>query len=271
MQPFVKPKYIDWIIKESDVVFEDDIPLECYQITYDMKEETVLDEWATHIRRHYITDSDLVDSITRLETDEKTYLKENVIPQKEQPQGPSTISAEIAEILLYDLFEYILRYTAFRGRHWDKPTPTSPIQGTDVFAAKIANENKASIKDELCIIEVKSTLTKNDYEILENAKRHSDKDTLRYSVSLDFLRKKYRDKNENLLMRLVERFQQKANLPYISKYIAAGVISRKDIQGKKIIGIKGKDLEIKFSNQMFLIHGENLMNLAYEIYKRITK
>jgi len=78
-----------------------------------------------------------------------------VIPQKEQTGGPTAISAEIAEILLYDLFEYILHYTAFRGRHWDKATPTSMIQGTDVFAAKIKNKNAITTEDDLCIIEVR--------------------------------------------------------------------------------------------------------------------
>jgi len=271
MQTFIKPKHIDWIIKEPNVVFEDDIPIECYQITYDVKNDTILDEWATHIRRHYITDNDLAETIDKLGVEEKAYLKEYVIPQKEQDRGPTTISAEIAEILLYDLFEYILHATAFRGRHWDKATPTSMIQGTDVFAAKMKNKNMASPEDELCIIEVKATLTKDDYEILRDAKKHSDKDTFRYSISLDFLRKKYKDKHEELLMNLVERFQKKVNSQYIQTFIAAGVISRKDIENKKIIGIKGEDLKIGMQNQIFLIHGEKLMDLAYNIYGRITK
>lgn len=271
MNEFYRPQYIDWIIKEDGVLFEDGKSLECYRVSYDITNEEFLDNWATHLRKHYITDLDLSDAISELGYDEKEYLKKFVIPQKEQPRGPQTIACEIAEILLYDIFEHILNYVSLRGRHWNKPTSTSPIQGSDVLAVKIVKEGEASNKDELCVIEVKATLTNDDYNILKTAKEHSDKDSLRYSASLNFLRQQYRKQGYVSMANIVARFQQKGNLPYVQKFVAAGVISRKTIEGNRINGVNGSDIGIRFPNQIFLIHGESLMNLAYEVYGRITK
>ncbi len=53
-----RPQYINWIVKEEGVVFEDLQPLNCYRLSY-VIDNTVLDEWAMHIRRHYVSDSEL--------------------------------------------------------------------------------------------------------------------------------------------------------------------------------------------------------------------
>lgn len=275
---FTKPKYIKWIIHEKGTIFEDGVPLECYKISHDITDEDVLDDWAIHIRRHYRTDEELQDAVTTLGISDSEYLKSIVIPQKGQNWGSQTISAEIAEILLYDLFEYILDYIALRGRHWNKPTPTSPVPGSDVMVVKVSKNGKPSASDELCIIEVKAKLTPEttktkdeNYKALISAKKDSDKDSLRYSVSLDFMRYKYKDKGETFLMNVVERFQQKVKFPYTQKFIGAGVISKGNIENGIVVGIKGADLKITISNQVFLIHGEKLMDVANEVYRRIIK
>lgn len=275
---FTKPQYIDWIIKENGIVFEDGVPLECYKVSFDLANDSVLDDYATHVRRHYKTDEDLADSMESLKISEREYLKDNVIPQKSQAWGSQTIAAEFCEIMLYDLFEHILDYTALRGRHWDKPTPASPIQGSDVMAFKISKSGKSSPSDELCIIEVKAKLsperpsTKDEnYKALASAKMDSDTDSLRYSVSLDFMRSKYKAKGEYFLKSVVARFQQKATYPYVQKFVAAAVISREKIEKNIIVGINGEDLKITASDQVFLIHGEKLMDLANAVYERIIK
>ena len=48
-----KPQYIDWIVEENGIVIKDDIPLKCYKIDY-KDDESILDDWALHIRRNYI-------------------------------------------------------------------------------------------------------------------------------------------------------------------------------------------------------------------------
>ena len=60
-----RPQYVDWIIEEEGVVFEDQIPLHCYRLSYEI-DDTILDDWALHIRRHYISDDELEEDIALL-------------------------------------------------------------------------------------------------------------------------------------------------------------------------------------------------------------
>ena len=168
------------------------------------------------------------------------------------------------------MIEYILNYTSLRGRHWNKPTPTSPIQGSDILAAKMLKETP-SPDDELVVIEVKASLSTCDYNKLVEAKQDSEDDTFRHSISLNFMRIKYLEAHEDLLMRIAERFQQKANSPYKIRYGAAAIISQKEIENNTVKGINGVDLNIRINDQIFLIHGDRLMDLAYNLYERIIK
>ena len=53
-----KPKYLHWIIEEAGVLENNTIPIQCYRIEYNNDPE-ILDDWALHIRRHYISDEEL--------------------------------------------------------------------------------------------------------------------------------------------------------------------------------------------------------------------
>lgn len=53
-----RPQYINWIVREDGVVFEDQQSLNCYMLSY-VIDNAVIDDWALHIRRHYIPDSEL--------------------------------------------------------------------------------------------------------------------------------------------------------------------------------------------------------------------
>lgn len=270
MQKFSKPQYINWIIKENGIVFEDNVPLNSYRIDYDNTREDVLNEWAEHIRKHYISDELLEKSVSSLHLTKKEYLSLYCIPQKCHTRGPSTISTEWAEILVYDLIEYILNYIALRGRHWNKATPTAPVQGSDVLGAKMTKATPSS-DDELFVIEVKASLSKCDYSKLIKAKKDSDNDTFRHAISLNFMRIKYLEAHEDFLMSVAERFQQKANSPFKVRYGAVAIVTQKEIENNTIAGINGLDLNIRIDNEIFLIHGDKLMDLAYNIYERIIK
>lgn len=70
-----RPNYIEWIIEEQGVVFNDGIPLNSYKITYDISDEETLNQWALHIRRHYIQDNELEESLKDLPCSKEEYLK----------------------------------------------------------------------------------------------------------------------------------------------------------------------------------------------------
>lgn len=264
-----KPRYIDWIVKEDGIVFDDGLPLECYLIDY-VKDESVYDEWAQHIRRHYEDDESLAKSLIDTEMEIGKYLRTYVVPQKKDALGPTSRANDITEILVSDLFEFILDYTVLRGKQENRSGKSQSEHGTDILALKVKNKEKPSSDDELCAIEVKAGLSSKDYTPIINAKIDSDKyDSLRYSHTLNYFRKKYRDKSMVELAKIVARFQKKSEVSYKKTYIGVGVVSRKEIEGKVVADVKGADLKLTANNKVFLVHGKSLMDLTHEIYGRI--
>lgn len=57
-----RPQYVNWIVLEDGVVFEDQQLLNCYKLSY-VIDDAILDDWALHIRRHYVLDDELVKDL----------------------------------------------------------------------------------------------------------------------------------------------------------------------------------------------------------------
>ena len=53
-----RPQYVNWIVREDGVVFEDQQPLNCYRLSY-VRDDAILDDWALHIRKQYVPDGEL--------------------------------------------------------------------------------------------------------------------------------------------------------------------------------------------------------------------
>lgn len=104
-----RPLYINWIVDEEGITFEDGKPLKCYKLSYE-NDEKVFDDWALHIRKHYIEDDELIEDSTITGLSIEDYLREYIIPQKQDKFGPTARSNDISEILFSDLFEFVLNY-----------------------------------------------------------------------------------------------------------------------------------------------------------------
>ena len=104
-----RPQYLNWIVKEDGVVFEDQQPLNCYRLSYEIDED-ILSDWALHIRRHYVPDDELEEDAFLNELTVEEYLRQYIIPQKGENFGPTARSNDISEILFADLFEFVLNY-----------------------------------------------------------------------------------------------------------------------------------------------------------------
>lgn len=76
-----RPQYISWIVREDGVVFEDQQPLNCYRLSYAI-DDAILDDWALHIRRHYVPDDELEEDAALNKLTIEEYLRQYVIPQK---------------------------------------------------------------------------------------------------------------------------------------------------------------------------------------------
>ena len=268
MQP---PKYINWITEESGVVLEDGTPLVCYTLDYKL-DDCVFDEWALHLRKHYITDSELDESVSVNGLSIKQYLKEYVIPQKSDEFGPSSRSNDITEILVSDLLEFVFSYKVPRCKQQNRSGKTQSEHGTDIIAYKFyKNDKTPSKKDKLIAAEVKAKLTSTDADAIIDAATDSKKDEHRFAHTLDYYRKKLRSLGNTFEANEVARFQQKTENDYKITLLGAAVSSQTDIPGKVIMGITGEQLCLKNNQKIFYIHGKKLMDLAHIVYERCVK
>lgn len=274
-----KPSYLKWIIEEKDVVLNNGEVITCFKLDY-LDDDSVLDEWALHIRQHYISDSELENSCKELEMSPSEYLKSMVIPQKEDPFSGAARSNGISEILFSDLMAFIYGLEVPRCRFDNMSGKTVSEHGADVIGYRFFNDNKCpNNKDRLVTVEVKSGLTEKNADVIERAVIDANKDEYRYAQSLDYMRKKLARMGKISEARDIIRFLKKSVCDYKIEHYAGGISSLKDIpignfEGKEfkvIPEIDGTELRLKGKASIYFIHGERLMELAHKIYDRCIK
>lgn len=276
-----QPKYLKWLVEEKNVIFDNGKTLFCYQIDYHEQEE-ILEDWAIHIRRHYISDEELKEECKALNLSVEDYLKEYIIPQKKEPMGGTSRSNTISEILFSDLLQFIYNYEVPRFRQYNMSGKTLSEHGTDIIGYKFHNsDKKPSEKDKLMAVEVKAQLTSKSTNPIEDALLDSIKDEYRVSITLNYMRRKLKMLGQISEADDVLRFQKKTKDGYNYKliYIGAGIssldiIPKKNVNGKTmrvIPDIEGDKLKIKTETAIFYVHGKKLMELTHEVYERCKK
>ena len=128
-----RPQYVNWIVREDGVVFEDQQPLNCYRLSY-VRDDAILDDWALHIRKQYVPDGELEEDAALNKLTVEEYLRQYIIPQKGEPFGPTARSNDISEILFADLFEFILNYEVPRCKQHNRSGKNESEHGTDIIA-----------------------------------------------------------------------------------------------------------------------------------------
>ena len=183
-----RPLYINWLVNEEGVTFEDGVALKCYKLSYET-DEAVFDDWALHIRKHYVEDDELTDDSVATGLSIEDYLRKYIVPQKQEKLGPTARSNDISEILFADLFEFVLHYEVPRCKQYNRSGKNESEHGTDIIAYKFHSKEKTPAKeDELIAIEVKARLSSKEIckTIVLLSKTQC---TIRYcldSVSLNF-------------------------------------------------------------------------------------
>ena len=263
-----QPKYVNWFVKEENVVLEDGIPVICYLLDYKIDED-VFREWALHIRRHYESDKELKKSLIDTGMTPENYLRSHVIPQKDDTMGASSRSTDFTEIMISDLIEFIHGFNVPRCKQLNRSGKTQSEHGTDILAYKFYKPDKTSNKkDELLVIEVKAGLSSDNYTPIIDAVATFHTDEVRHTHTLNYYRKKLRFLKKYKQAKEVSRFQKKSEYNYLITYISSAIISRIVIPDNIIVGIRGEDLRLHKNNKIFLVHGRKLMDLAHTIYER---
>jgi hypothetical protein len=267
-----KPQYLRWLIAEEGITFSDGMPLTCYRIEYNTDED-ILNDWAIHIRKHYINDNDLADGSQCWDMSIEEYLRTFIIPQRNEHFGPTARSSDLSEILFADLLEFILGYTVPRCKQYGRSGKNNSEHGTDVIGYRFQNQNKQPSKaDELITVEVKAMLSKdNPADAIASSASDSAKDEQRFAHTLDYYRKKLRFLGKKEESEEIARFMQKTERNYILSHIAGAMASQESLSGNVLVGIAGEDLSISVNTSVFYIHGKQLMNLVHNVYERCIK
>lgn len=271
-----RPKYIDWLLEEENVILEDEKIINCYKLDY-KSDSLILDEWAKHIRTHYATDEDIEEGSIINGISIEEYLREYIIPQKTDEMGGTARANAWSEIIFSDLLQFLLGYCVPRCRLYNMSGKTVSEHGTDVIGYKFYNADKEPhINDELVSMEVKAVLSQAKIEVVSSAVAGSKKDEDRISRSLDYYRKKLKMMGKKDEAEDIKRFQLVTVREYQTKLLAAGVTSIEELDAKNVegiemkvlVGIRGDNLEIATGENIFFIHGKRLMDLVHEIFER---
>lgn len=236
-----RPSYLTWLIEENGVALDNGEPIKCYKLDY-ADDEEIIDAWAVHIRRHYISDKELAESCDDLEMTPEEYLKQNVIPQKGEDRMAGTARSNgISEILFSDLLEFVYDLEVPRCRMDNMSGKTVSEHGTDVIGYKFSNpDKKPDVKDRLVTLEVKAGLTQTNAEVIEKAVEDAKKDEYRLAQSLDYMRKKLKRMNKQDEAKDILRFQKKNKFDYKVENYAAGMSSLEEIPEKVVDETKAK-------------------------------
>ena len=192
-----------------------------------------------------------------------------VIPQKEDGLGATARSADITEILISDLLEFVHHYSVPRYKLKNRSGKNNSQQGTDVIAYKYKNKDKTpNDKDELVAAEVKATLSNSEYTPIKNAIIHSRKDEHRLARSVDYCRKRLKELRKTEEAEEVKRFLFKPDNNYRIIYIPAGISSCENVDDVIELDFSGEELEIRKNEFIFYVHGKKLMELTHNIYER---
>jgi hypothetical protein len=202
-------------------------------------------------------------------------------PNKDTFPGPSIRAGDFGEILVADYLQWVLHCWVPRVRWSSKMIRNESPKGCDIIGFQFeTNYDERSNKDVLWIIESKTKFSQSKTNRLQSAINDSAKDPIRIGESLNYLKNRLFDREKNVDVKKVERFQNPVDSPFKEIFGAVAIISEECFDIKEIsesdctklpIGTKLTDYisHPKIDSLLLLvIKGEKMMDLVNELYKR---
>lgn len=223
--------------------------------------------WAWHFRQHYCSDAEIDGlregtGLTRTE-----YLVQLVFPDSTVPPGPSIRSGDFAELLISDYVENVLGYWVPRGKYAEKASRDESAKGVDILGFRVHGA-AADPTDEFLTFEVKAQLSGGAYSgALQNAVTDSAKDYIRSAMTLNATKRRLIRANERDRALVVERFQNKADRPFVFKCGAAAVLSGAAYDEPSLRNVQAAAHTNLANLQLLVVKGEDLMTLVRSIYQ----
>lgn len=248
--------------------------VQIYRLNSEIVDEDSLNKWALGLRNNYVEENLLESLVQGTGLTTKEFLEKNVIPNYNRALGPTTMSGEFGEILVYDYINFVQKYYVTRTRYLDKVNPNTAISGSDVIGYKVENVNMPSESDQLFVGEVKTRSSKSGNrdklckKTVSDAINDSNKDRVRIGESLNAEKRRliYRSRRDEV--KIVERFQNNTDHPYITDFYAIAVLDSALYSDQAVVDVvNGMHKEIG-STKILIIHSNELMLFLKDLYRR---
>lgn len=233
------------------------------------RDDACLSEWATRFRQCYCPDGQL--DLLREGTDKTRaqYLLELVFPDQTKAPGPGVRSGDFAELLIADFVEFLLGYWVPRDKYAEKGSRNESVKGVDIVGFKWRDEDQHHPDDEMLTFEVKAQLRGDKYDKrLQVAVDDSAKDYLRAAETLAAMKRRFLNKEDRGAMKVVQRFQNAADRPYLLLSGAAAVLSDDAFDPAGLSTTSTAQHNNARGLQLVVVRGKGLMDLAHALYQR---
>lgn len=271
--------HIEWLVNTGNSLKTvDGKDVEIWELRH-KNDNNVLSAWAKHFRNHYCLDTDI--DFMRGKLSRTDYLNKIKFPSKTSNLGPGIRAGDFGEILVADYLQWILNLWVPRVRWGSKIIRDESPKGSDVIGFRFHNEDEASSEDVLAVFETKTKFSRGTGSgRLQDAINDSAKDHIRIDESLNYIKQKLFEQKDLRKIKVIDRFQNPVDLPYLESYGAVAVFSEEYFQANEItsadtekVSKSGKStVYVPHPNRdqliLLVIKGPDMMALVHELYKR---
>lgn len=261
-------EHVRWLVDTGEKLTLDNGKFVDVWVLRHEADDDVLSAWAMHLRNHYCLDDEIDFYRRGLGLSRADYLNNIKLPDSAEAPGPSIRAGDFSEILVSDYLQFILDYWVPRTRYGDKTVRNESTKGSDVIGFKIIEEEQDSLEDTLAIFEAKAKFSGRPQNRLQDAVKDSAKDHRRIAESLNAIKQRLFSsglKNESVR---IERFQNLEDRPFKEVYGAVALLSTHLYNSEQESTTNINDHPNGENLQLLIIHGNEMMELVHEIYRR---
>jgi hypothetical protein len=263
------PPHLAWLVNTGETIpTADGLVAEVWKLEPE-NDQAVLSAWAKHFRQHYCEDA-LLDTLRQgTGLSRAQFLEQVKFPHATDAPGPSIRSGDFAEILIADYVEFKLRYWCPRQLRYDmKWNRNESTKGCDVLGFKFVQSGQVSPADELFVFEVKARLSGNAaVNRLQDAVDDSAKDPLREGMTLNALKQRCIEREDDEAAEKIERFQNMADRPFTRLNGAGAVLSMEAYDPDLLAQTTTTHHPNASALKLIVVKGDALMPLVHTLYE----
>jgi hypothetical protein len=259
--------HMKWLVKiDNPLTTSDGVNINIYEFKHEA-DEKILSAWAKYFRNHYCADAEIDILRNGSGLSRTDYLISQKFPDKKNGFGPSIRAGDFGEILVSDYLEYLLGYWVPRTRFDRKNIRNESPKGSDILGFKFIDDKESS-QDILTIFEIKTHLSYNRNNRLQDAINDSSKDNIKKAESLNAVKQRLIDKGNLEEATKVGRFQNPTDKPYKEISGAAVLFCNVFYEESLITATNTKQHPNRKNLSLVVIRGESFMTLIHDLYER---